>query len=177
MTRPSHKPLPEFATRWAKRERPEGARVAVIVVLYLCTFWGLLPSLLYALGAGLDEALALQPLQHPAWRLIGTGFWVLGACLVVWSTTLFWFVGGGLPISHLPPVRLVKSGPYRVMDHPIYVGYTGGWLGCAMYMGSAGGVVGSTLVLLMMWRLYAVYFEEPILRARFGVHDDKLKGA
>lgn len=160
--------LPEFARRWAARERPTGAHAAFIVAAYLFVFWAALPTGLYLLGRALDAWLALPALASPIWSVGGWVSLILGVGLVLWSTALFWFVGGGLPISHLPPTRLVTSGPYSWMSHPIYVGYTVGWLGFGAQLGSLGCVLFSTAALLLAWHLYTRLFEEPILRARFG---------
>ena len=44
--------------------------------------------------------------------------------------------GHGLPVSHLPPGRLVSTGPYKYSRHPIYISYILAWAGFACIAGS-----------------------------------------
>jgi phosphatidylglycerol:prolipoprotein diacylglycerol transferase len=76
--------------------------------------------------------------------------------------------GRGLPISHLPPTRLVARGPYALMRHPIYAGYAAAFAGAGAATGSAGRSVGATAVLLCGSLIYALGFEEPRLTRRYG---------
>src|SRR5207244_1263345 len=81
---------------------------------------------------------------------------------------LLWRTGRGLPISHLPPVRLTTRGPYAVTRHPIYVGYVAAFAGAGAIAGSVGrSVIVATLVALGSV-IYAFGFEEERLQRRFG---------
>lgn len=147
---------------------PSAARRALIVIGYLAVFWGVLPTALWLLGAGVDAVLALAPLDA-AWAVpLGTVVVVIGAAFCAWSMLTLSVRGRGLPISHLPPTRLVHQGPYRLFRHPIYVGFNVLWCGVGMLSLSVGRAAASTVVLFLLWQGYARFIEEPALRRRFG---------
>src|SRR6266540_3308050 len=112
-----------------------------IVAAYVAVFFGLLPILLWSLAGRLDALLNLPALTGPAWRGAGAFVVLLGWIWMTWSMVLLRVVGGGWPISHLPPVRLVTTGPYRFNRHPIYVGYVAVVGGLALFSGSPGGLL------------------------------------
>src|SRR6266545_3875620 len=89
-----------------------------IVAAYVAVFFGLLPILLWSLAGRLDALLNLPALTGPAWRGAGAFVVLLGWIWMTWSMVLLRVVGGGWPISHLPPVRLVTAGSYtRYQPH------------------------------------------------------------
>ena len=143
-------------------------RRAAIVVAYVLAFWGALPALLWWAGGVADQLLALPALPGAPWLAVGAALAILGWGWTFWAIGALWRYGRGLPISHLPPTRLVTEGPYRVMKHPIYVGYTIGFAGVGLLAGSLGRGVVAPLLLWLAWRLYARLLEEPGLVRRFG---------
>ena len=153
-TRPKH---PAIA-----RRRPGWAR-AVIVLAYVAVFWVALPFGLWWLGRWIDGRLPLTLTPSPAgWTLVGTG-----GALMLASMLALGVRGRGLPVSALPPPRLVISGPYRWVRHPVYVGFHLVVVGAGWAIGSGGlaWVVGAAL--LPAWIGYAL-LEERGLRRRFG---------
>src|SRR5262245_40732402 len=116
-----------------------------IAVVYLLLFFGALPTMVWWLGGRLDARLAMPP-PRGGWVVAGGVLAVAGIGWMVWAMVLLRVVGGGWPISHLPPVRLVTSGPYRWTRHPIYLGYATGFAGLALADGSLGRLL-STAVL------------------------------
>lgn len=155
---------------------PEGVRTTdflapsklAIIALYVAAFYGALPAFLWLLGGRLDHALALPRLESGTALAIGVACLGAGAWIVLSSTGSLFRIGNGLPISHLPPSRLVHDGMYRWMRHPHYVGFNLAFAGSGLIVGSPGRAFGAGLILLGLWLLYAMVFEEPRLERRFG---------
>ncbi len=142
-----------------------GSRLARagIVLVYVAVFWVALPLLLWWLGTWFDGRL---PLALEAW----SGGWIVVACggaLMLASILALGVRGRGLPVSALPPPRLVVSGPYRWVRHPVYVGFHLTVVGAGLVIGSAGMALVVGAALLPAWVGYALV-EERGLRRRFG---------
>jgi phosphatidylglycerol:prolipoprotein diacylglycerol transferase len=157
-----------YATQVIDRPIRASARAPVIVAAYVMAFFVLLPGLLWTLGGRLDVLLALPPADGFLVRGAGAGAVLLGAGWMAWTMWLLWRTGVGLPISHLPPVRLTTIGPYAVMRHPIYVGYVATFAGAGAIAGSLGRSVIATALLAWGSAIYALGFEEARLERRFG---------
>lgn len=142
-------------------------RQAFVVAVYVAVFWVALPIVLWTLGTRLDGWLGLSIPPSIA-RSAGVFLAALGSAPVVEAMWLLWSRGRGLPISHLPPARLVTNGLYSRVRHPIYLGFTLAWIGFALALGSWGASLGAGSVLALAWLAYVRAFEEPRLHARFG---------
>jgi len=143
-----------------------GLRSVGIIAAYAALFNVFVPALVWALGTKLDALLRLP--AAPGLRL--PGLLVSAVGLGLWSWGLLWLsaAGQGLPISSLPPARLVVTGPYALFRHPIYVGFSllVGGVGCAA--GSIGhGLVAPGILGLGCWA-YVASFEGPALQRRYG---------
>lgn len=143
------------------------SRVAGVVAAYAAVFFVALPALLWADGGRLDALLGFGRLG-PAWRGAGALIGGAGALLTAWSMAWLGRRGRGWPISHLPPRRLVGSGPYALVRHPIYVGYAAAFAGAGLADGSAGRGLAAAGFLTAGWLVYALGFEEPRLVRRYG---------
>ena len=143
-------------------------RTAVTVAVYVTIFFLILPGLLWTLGGRLDALLLLPPARGVPVRWAGAAALLFGTVWMTWAMWLLWRTGRGLPISHLPPVRLTTRGPYAVTRHPIYVGYVAAFAGAGAIAGSIGrSVIVATLIALGSV-IYAFGFEEERLERRFG---------
>ena len=143
-------------------------RAAATVAVYVTIFFLILPGLLWTLGGRLDALLILPPARGVLVRWAGAVAFLFGTVWMTWAMWLLWRTGRGLPISHLPPVRLTTRGPYAVTRHPIYVGYVAAFAGAGAMAGSVGrSVIVATLVALGSV-IYAFGFEEERLQRRFG---------
>lgn len=140
---------------------------ALIIAIYVVTFWIALPSLLWKVGARFDAAL-LSPTPNSTLRALGVLGAGLSAMPLIQAMVALWRRGRGLPISHLPPTKLVATGLYRLVRHPIYVAFNVAWTMLALALGSWGAAVAGSLLLLACWVAYATVFEEPRLVQRFG---------
>jgi phosphatidylglycerol:prolipoprotein diacylglycerol transferase len=156
--------------RTALSHAPQRIPVAAIVAAYTLVFFGALPAVLWELGAGFDAGLGLAPIpgSSATWGAIGPGIGVLGGALMLASMARLRWQGRGWPISHLPPTTFVASGAYLLVRHPIYVGYTAALAGAGLAARSFGHGILAPALLTACWVIYALGFEEPRLRARFG---------
>jgi protein-S-isoprenylcysteine O-methyltransferase Ste14 len=139
------------------RARIRGWRWYVPLVL-LPVEW-LLPLVLLVLRVGEIEAGWLPV------RVVGLAVGLAGATLLIWASALL-----GRLMIHEAAVRedhaLIKSGPYRFVRHPVYVGYL------ALLLGS--GVASLNVCLWLLWPVSLVGIliqsasEEQLLAERFG---------
>ena len=139
-----------------------------VIAVYVAFFFGALPGLLWLVGGRIDDLVHLPRAGGPASATAGGLFAFAGMAWMAWSMASLSRRGHGLPISHLPPVRLVARGPYAVMRHPIYVGYAVAFAGGGLATGSMGRGIGATALLILGSLIYALGFEEPRLLRRYG---------
>ena len=114
---------------------------------------------LFALGLCL-ERLRPWPLRFPASRGIGGALALAGALVVAWSTR----TAGTVDLT--APAQLVTSGPYRWSRHPMYVGWSSGYLGGTLVAATSWPLVLSPP--LAAWTLREVRREERSLADAFG---------
>ena len=139
------------------------AFVALRAAVYATAFlllWGWL-----AWRANLaDDRLGWIPggLAGPGVVLMG-----IGAALVLASIATFVVRGRGTPAPFDAPRMFVASGPYRWVRNPMYIGAFLLLAGYALYARSVG-VLMVALALLVAAHLFALLYEEPTLKRRFG---------
>jgi protein-S-isoprenylcysteine O-methyltransferase Ste14 len=107
-------------------------------------------------GAGLGE-----------FRFVGLAPIALGVAIYLWCAWDFAFAGQGTPAPYDAPRRLVTRGLYRVVRNPMYVGVGLLLVGEGVFFGSWVLFVYAAL-LLLLYHLWVLYFEEPTLRRMFG---------
>jgi len=66
---------------------------------------------------------AFVPLPVLPWRWPGVVVAGAGALLVAWGMAALAVHGRGLPMNAFPPPVHVTRGPFRLVGHPIYVGF------------------------------------------------------
>lgn len=104
---------------------------------YGALFAIVLPLLLAAWAIALDKRVTLPMIGSP---LAGVVLAVAGALISVAAVVALRVKGGGWPMSPYPPLRLVTSGIYALVAHPLYLGSVLIALGASMVFGSAAGV-------------------------------------
>jgi prolipoprotein diacylglyceryltransferase/protein-S-isoprenylcysteine O-methyltransferase Ste14 len=106
-------------------------------IVYGVLFVVALPVLLVLWARATEGLVPVTPVHA---RVAGSGLTVAGGSLMVWAWWALWRYGGGLPMNAFPPPRYVADGPYRVVAHPIYVGFVSVCLGVSIATGSASGL-------------------------------------
>ena len=102
-----------------------------------------------------------------AYGLLGLLPVVLGLALVFWTLLSFAFIGKGTPAPFDPPKKLVLAGPFRYVRNPMYLGAVLVVAGEAVVYQS-GAVFLQAIVMWVLFHVYVVCFEEPVLKKRFG---------
>lgn len=100
-------------------------------------------------------------------QIVGIVTGSAGAALALWCVITFATIGRGTPAPFDPPRRLVIRGPYRFVRNPMYIG-AGIALGSASLFYGSFPLLGYTGVFFLMTHLFAVWYEEPMLRRTFG---------
>ncbi|MBI2510447.1 MAG: prolipoprotein diacylglyceryl transferase [Opitutae bacterium] len=134
-------------------------------LLYGVAFCVGVPLLLAWWAGRLDAHLYLPRLQS---SLIGGSVAAIGVALMLRAMWDLWRRGGGLPMNAFPPPRLVTSGAYACVPHPIYVGFALAVPGAAVFAGSASGLWIVTPVVWLALVALVIGYERIDLQRRFG---------
>ena len=137
------------------------ARVVTYATLFIGFLLVFLPArLLSSTGVG-------APASFGVMQVAGLLVAIAGSALALSSILTFAFVGKGTPAPFDPPRRLVVKGPYRYLRNPMYLGAAGALTGAALYYQSLP-LLAYALGFVFLMHLFAVLYEEPVLRATFG---------
>jgi protein-S-isoprenylcysteine O-methyltransferase Ste14 len=96
--------------------------------------------------------------------LAGAGICVAGVAFAIWARKFLgdnWSAEVTLKQGH----KLIQSGPYQFVRHPIYTGFEIAFLGTVITIGQLKGFVG--LGILFTNHFYKTMMEEKILREQF----------
>ncbi len=91
----------------------------------------------------------------------------IGVLAYIWCVRDFIIIGKGTPLPLNPPRELVSKGLYKVVRNPIYLGVLFILIGESILFGSVLLII-YTLVILLLFHLFIVYYEEPYLKKKFG---------
>jgi protein-S-isoprenylcysteine O-methyltransferase Ste14 len=95
----------------------------------------------------------------------GCGVEMVGLFLAVWARRHLgrnWSGEISIKVGH----ELIRTGPYRMLRHPIYTGLLTMYAGTAVVSGTWLAIVGLVMAIYAYWR--KVLLEEVNLRAEFG---------
>jgi protein-S-isoprenylcysteine O-methyltransferase Ste14 len=103
--------------------------------------------------------------ESPAVAYAGLAIAVIGLAFAVWARVYIgrdWSAAVTLQEGH----KIVRTGPYAVVRHPIYSGFMLASLGTAIALGPVAGLLGTALV-VVAWG-YKSRLEEVFLIEHFG---------
>jgi len=127
--------------------------------------------MLFAFELLFSDLLRIGPLRL---RFVPVAAWIewlgfaiasLGIAIAIWARYCigeYWSARVTLKEGH----RLIRSGPYKLVRHPIYTGMLVGVLGRTLTLGDWGGILALVLVLGAHWG--KARREEALLTAEFG---------
>ena len=118
----------------------------------------------WALLANVPEPLAVE-LGWSRW--LGLALILVGAAVYFRCAWDFTFAGKGTPAPWDPPRRLVAGGLYQLSRNPMYVGVVTVLAGEAVICQSSVLLV-YALAVAAGFHLRVLYYEEPVLRLKFG---------
>jgi protein-S-isoprenylcysteine O-methyltransferase Ste14 len=110
----------------------------------------------------------VRPVRIGAAQVGGMLIGASGALLALWCIVTFVVIGRGTPAPFDPPRQLVAVGPYRLVRNPMYLGAGLALAGAALFYQS-WALLGYCAAFLLVMHLFVVAYEEPTLRADFGL--------
>ena len=128
-------------------------------VLVPGTVAGYLP---YAIGS--RSAPVASDVTH---LIIAVPLFLVGGAIYFWCLWHFAVSGRGTPAPIDPPTQLVVRGLYRRVRNPMYAGVLIVVAGWAVYYRSIR-LIEYGVTLAVLFHLFVVLVEEPLLRRRFG---------
>jgi len=141
-------------------------RAAIFTLLIPGTVTVLVPYVL--LHSDLDSAVRIPPML----RVVGLVPLAAGITVYLWCVWDFAASGRGTPAPYDPPCVLVTRGLYAFVRNPIYVGIVSIIFGEALLFDSIA-VLGYGALLLVLFHLRVLLYEEPQLRRKFGASYDE----
>ncbi|HEU4886839.1 MAG TPA: methyltransferase, partial [Thermoanaerobaculia bacterium] len=134
-------------------------------IAYGALFAVVLPLLLFAWADRLDRIVTLPAIGAP-WQ--GALLAAAGAALMLTATIALRVRGNGWPMSPFPPARRVTSGPYALLDNPIYAGAVLLVAGVAIGVKSAAGIWIVTPLFALACTAFVIGYEHEATTSRFG---------
>jgi protein-S-isoprenylcysteine O-methyltransferase Ste14 len=112
------------------------------------------------------SALQLEVVPHSrVLDIICLGLTVLGLGFAIWARVTLGRNWSGT-VTFKENHELIERGPYALVRHPIYTAMLLMFLGTALAVGRAGGLLGFALLLLSFWIKFRQ--EEKVMIAHFG---------
>jgi protein-S-isoprenylcysteine O-methyltransferase Ste14 len=142
-----------------------GARAAAARAAYGGLFVIVLPVGLALWAGGSAHMVPLPAVRSVAG---GAGLIALGVLLMAAGGRELVVRGEGLPMNAFPPPRLVRTGIYRWVRNPMYLGFGLACAGASIALGSAAGLWLVTPVVCLAAAALVHGYEVHDLRRRFG---------
>jgi protein-S-isoprenylcysteine O-methyltransferase Ste14 len=141
-----------------------GMSTLVRALTYATVFVGLL--LVFLPAQLLDWSGVNRPTIMGVSQIIGAIVTLAGAALALWCVLTFALVGRGTPAPFDPPRRLVRSGPYRRVRNPMYIGAGLALGGAALFYRSLA-LLAYALGFMVAAHLFVILYEERSLARLF----------
>jgi protein-S-isoprenylcysteine O-methyltransferase Ste14 len=104
----------------------------------------------------------------PTWlRVPGLILISAGGLLVLTCAGYFVLQGRGTPAIFDSPRQFVATGPYRLVRNPMYLGALALLSGFGLWLRSVA-IVLLAVALFVVLHLFVLFYEEPVLKKRFG---------
>ncbi len=139
-----------------------------LVLSGVVVYWAALPAALLFGGMRLDRLLSFSPLPLGAALGVGVIAVAVGVIVSCWCAVVFYVRGGGFPLAFLPPVRLVREGPYALSRHPLYIAFVIYFIGLSAIVRSAASLIIVAPAFVTVCGLYALLHEERVLSRHYG---------
>lgn len=139
-------------------------RTLIFTVLVPGSITVLVPRAL--LQSDLEYSLALD-----GFRFVGVVFMAAGILIYLWCASDFIISGRGTPNPFDAPKQLVVRGLYHFTRNPMYVGVGSIVVGEGLLFESAT-LLAFVTVLMLLFHIRVVTYEEPTLRRLFGAAFD-----
>lgn len=107
-------------------------------------------------------------LPVPASIAVGIAVALAGIAIMITGMSTLMLYGKGLPMSAFPPPKYVQRGIYRLVPHPIYIGFTLLCAGSAVALESSAGLWLVSPIVLLGSTALVQGFEKHDLQNRFG---------
>lgn len=104
-------------------------------IMYAVLFCAAIPA---GLAAWAHFAVASPPGIH--WPILGWSLAMVGIAFSGLSMLELWRKAHALPMNAFPPMRRVESGPFTLVDNPIYLGFVIACAGVAFITGNAAAL-------------------------------------
>jgi protein-S-isoprenylcysteine O-methyltransferase Ste14 len=133
-------------------------------VVFLC----FLPLLMWFWAINTTDAIFLPVVQSTT---SGTLLIMLGFILMLTGMYGLWKFGKGLPMNGYPPEHFVSEGVFRLVPHPIYLGFCVATLGFSILYGSSAGFWFITPIAVLSCLALVWGYERLDLKIRFPTVD------
>ncbi len=133
-------------------------------IFYGFLFTILLPLILIIWSKQTENYIHLPIPTNSILEIIGMSF---GIVLMILAMLELWIKGNGLPMNAYPPPKLVTTGVYQIVSHPIYIGASIFSYSLSIYCQSKSGFWLISPILTLAWLALVYGYENEDLKTRF----------
>jgi protein-S-isoprenylcysteine O-methyltransferase Ste14 len=135
--------------------------------IYGFAFVVVLPILLILWARATGEYVLLPMIASAQY---GVAILLIGLLLMFMGVAAIILYGGGYPMNAFPPKQFVFQGIYRLVPHPIYLGFCLCCVGTAIMLGSRSGFWLISPIVILGCVALVEGFEKQDMKERWGAH-------